>query len=689
MTGAGHLLTVGFALFSTNEGIPAASSLIETPEGVVLTMTAGGTQDGAARFDGQRFVPIRLPIRLTDTSWGWNQVWLSGRQGEWWIGTRAGALRLRGVADMGQLHLARERRLFSTADGLAASVVFRLFQDSRGDVWIGTVGEGKLNGLSRWERSSDTLHHYRTNEGLPDLHRHFVTAFAEDRSGALWVAFNSNGGLSRIRGGTIDRFSGDDIAQVGTVRNLLVGADGTLWGATTRGGLLRVANPSADRPILSRLTMAEGLSSNEVGAIVDDASGRIYAGTARGIDKVDPVEKRVFRYGAADGIPVGEVFAAIRDRHGDLWFGFNGGMIRFTPGEERQRPIPLVLIDALSVDNQQRTVSALGQADLGHLELAPGRTALQISYLAPGFASMDGVRYQIKLEGIDQDWSPPSDQRTVNYANIGPGDYRFAVRAVTGEGVVSSNVAGFEFRVLTPVWKRWWFVSTAFAVCAAASYAFYRHRIARILRVADMRARIARDLHDDIGANLTRIAVLAEVARRQVSVTPAADAPLSSIANVARQSMTSMSEIVWAVNPDRERVENLTQRMREYAEEVFASDDVELTFAVPDTLKFVRLGTDVRRDLYLVFKEAANNAARHSGCTRFSVEICRTRRALTMTIADNGRGFDPATADGNGLSNMCRRLTLLGGRFELGSNPGRGTTIKLEIPLGWRTRLFG
>ena len=79
--------------------------------------------------------------------------------------------------------------------------------------------------------------------------------------------------------------------------------------------------------------MAEGLSSNEVGAIVDDASGRIYAGTARGIDKVDPVEKRVFRYGAADGIPVGEVFAAIRDRHGDLWFGFNGGMIRFTPGD--------------------------------------------------------------------------------------------------------------------------------------------------------------------------------------------------------------------------------------------------------------------------------------------------------------------------------------------------------------------
>ena len=124
-----------------------------------------------------------------------------------------------------------------------------------------------------------------------------------------------------------------------------------------------------------------------------------------------------------------------------------------------------MLIDGLSVDDQRQHVSALGQGDLGHLELAPGRTALQVSYLAPGFGPMDGVRYQIKLEGVDQDWSPPSDQRTVNYANIGPGRYRFAVRALTAEGVLSSNIAGFEFRVLTPVWQRWWFLSTAF-ICA-------------------------------------------------------------------------------------------------------------------------------------------------------------------------------------------------------------------------------
>jgi len=435
--------------------------------------------------------------------------------------------------------------------------------------------------------------------------------------------------------------------------------------------------------------MAEGLSSNEVGAVVEDDAGRIYAGTARGIDRIALAQPQISRHGPADGIPVGEVYTAIKDRQGALWFGHSGGIVRFTATDERPRPVPFVLIDGLSIDEQRQHVSALGQDDLGRLELAPGRTALQVSYLAPGFGPMDALRYQIRLEGVDQDWGPPSDQRTVNYANIGPGRYRFSVRAVTADGVLSSNVAGFEFRVLTPLWQRWWFLSTAFMMCAVASYAFYRHRLARLVRVADMRARIARDLHDDIGANLTRIAVLAEVVRRQEAIPTAADAPLSSIASVARESMIAMGDIVWAVNPDRDRVGDLAQRMREYAEEMFAAQEVSFTFTVSELLKDLRLGAELRRDLYLVVKEATNNAARHSACTQFSVEMRQTGDSLAMVIADDGHGFDVTAAGGNGLSNMRRRLAMLDGRFEVHSGPGRGTQIALSIPLGRKTRLFG
>jgi len=687
-TGAARVLTAGFALFSATEGIPAAASLIETADGVVLAMTAGTTGEGAAWFDGRRFVPLQLPVGPAGTSWGWNQLLLEGRHGDWWIGTRSGALRLQGIEGTPNLHRARALRRFSSIDGLAADVVLRLFEDSRGDVWIATVGEGKSNGLSRWERLTDTLHHYHSSEGLPDFNRYFVTAFAEDRAGGIWMGFNDDGGLARLGSGSVARFTERELGPIGAVRNLLVSADGTLWGATSRGGLLRTSTPVADRPAISRLTVVEGLSSNDVGAVVEDAVGGIYAGTARGIDRIDRANRQIFRYGAADGMPVGQVYAAIRDRHGTLWFGYSGGIVRFPPAEWRPRPVPSVLIDGLTVNDRVQHLSALGQVDVSRFEVPPGRTALQVSYVAPGLGPLDHVRYQIRLDGVDQEWSQPSDQRTVTYASIGPGRYRFAVRALTVDGIVSSNVAGFEFSVLAPIWARWWFLPTALVFAGAAGYGVYRYRIARVLQLANMRARIARDLHDDIGANFTRIAVLAEVVRRQKTVAPGADVPLNSIATVARESMTAMGEIVWAVNPDRDRVGDLAGRMREYAEEVFVADEVLVAFTVPEGLKDVRLGGGVKRDVYLVFKEAANNAARHSGCSHFRVEIARDRRWLAISIKDDGKGFEP-DGNGNGLSNMRRRATLVGGRLAVHSPPGRGTTVTLEVPLGWRSRLFG
>jgi ligand-binding sensor domain-containing protein len=689
-TGVARVLTAGFALFSAADGIPAASSLIETAGGVVFAMTAGATREGAAWFDGRRFVPIQLPVDASDTSWGWNQVMLEGRHGDWWIGTRSGALQLHGVEGATRLHRARERRRFSSADGLAADIVLRLFEDSRGDVWIATVGEGKPNGLSRWERSTGILHHYQSIRDLADFANYYVTALAEDRSGGVWVGFSNDGGLARLRGKSIFRFTERELGPTGTVHNLLVSSDGTLWGATTRGGLLRVSTPAADRPDILRLTVAEGLSSNDVGAVVDDREGAIYAGTARGIDRIDRQSRQIFRYGAADGMPVGQVYAAIRDRHGALWFGYAGGVVRFNPSETRRRPMPSIVIDGLTINDRVQPLSALGQPEVGSFEVPPGRTALQVSYVSPGLGPMDHVRYQIRLDGVDRDWSLPSDQRTVSYASIGPGSYRFNVRALTGDGVVSSNIAGFEFRVLAPIWQRWWFLPTALVFAGAGGYGVNRYRIARVLQLANIRARIARDLHDDIGANFTRIAVLAEVVRRQTTVAPAADAPLNSIATVARESMTAMGEIVWAVNPDRDRVGDLTGRMREYAEEVFVADEVPVTFTVPEGLKDVRLGGDVRRDVYLVFKEAANNAARHSGCSNFHVEIARDRRWLAISITDDGRGFEIADAEGNGLANMRRRAALVGGRLTVSSGPGhRGTTVTLEVPVGLRSRLFG
>jgi signal transduction histidine kinase len=244
----------------------------------------------------------------------------------------------------------------------------------------------------------------------------------------------------------------------------------------------------------------------------------------------------------------------------------------------------------------------------------------------------------------------------------------------------------FQFRILPPLWQRWWFLALASAMVGLAAYALYRYRVAQLLKLERMRTRIATDLHDDIGANLTRISILSEVAKQLQDRGANGGSPISgslqSIGEIARESVASMSDIVWAINPERDSLLDLTRKMRQHAEEVFTLRDIELKFTAPDAAQDLKLDAHVRRDLYLVFKETVNNAARHSGCSRVEVELRVEGASLTVTIGDNGRGFDPAAwTEGNGLLSMRRRSAALGGELIIESHGGAGARVRLTIPL--------
>jgi signal transduction histidine kinase len=287
------------------------------------------------------------------------------------------------------------------------------------------------------------------------------------------------------------------------------------------------------------------------------------------------------------------------------------------------------------------------------------------------------LRYQYRLQAADTDWSPPSEMRTVTYASLSPGRYMFQVRAVDSDGLVSAIPASISFRILRPVWQRWWFVSLVVLALGLAARGAFRYRVARLLEVANMRTRIATDLHDDIGANLTRIVLLSEVARQTHD-----DGPLTSVARIARESVGAMSDIVWAINPKRESLLDLIRRMRQHAGEVFTLRDIELDFDAPAATGDVRLGMDVRRDVLLVFKEAVSNAARHSGCSRVSIQLRVEGARLVLVVADDGLGFETSReSDGQGLSSMTRRAERLEGTLDVVSGPGAGTTVTLHIPM--------
>lgn len=677
--GATKILPGGFTLFGAADAVPWGASLVLDKRGELLVMDAGGPELRLLQFDGRRFASGRLPLTRAQASWGWNQMFLVDRQGDWWIGTRTGVLRYRGIERVEQLARATPWAAYTRAHGLAAEVVIRLFEDSRGDVWIATVNEGRpeqRNGLSRWRRATGKMEHFAASAGLP-LDQFFVSALAEDRGGGVWIGLAGEGGLARFADEQFTRFIAPGGA-IGSVRNLLVDSRGRLWAAVSGGGLVRSDAPASAQPILAKYSTSNGLSSNIVTAIAEDAEGRIYASTARGLDRLDLVTGQIKTYRAGDGLLVGEVLAALRDRTGALWFSYISGVVRLVPtGENRGAPATM-LITRVQVSGDALPISPLGQSRISDVDIAAGRN-LQIEFVAPGSGPTDGRRYQHQLQGGDGRWSLPSDYREVTYANLMPGTYRFSVRAVDSNGATSREAA-FAFTVLAPIWQRWWFASSMIALVVVAGHLLYRRRVVRLLEVARMRTRIATDLHDDIGANLTRIAILSEVVRRQPRDAGTVDNQLASIASVARESVTSMSDIVWAISPERDTLGDLVRKMREYAGEMFT--DRPLVFEASSVGSERALPPAVRRELYLIFKEAANNAARHATAAAVRILIRVDRGGLELEITDDGPGFDvtASAGRGNGLGNMRKRAERLGGWLSVTSSRSSGTTIRLRVP---------
>jgi signal transduction histidine kinase len=195
-------------------------------------------------------------------------------------------------------------------------------------------------------------------------------------------------------------------------------------------------------------------------------------------------------------------------------------------------------------------------------------------------------------------------------------------------------------------------------------------------------------LHDDIGSSLTQISILSEVVRQNTGADDSsASEPLSMIARSSRELVDSMSDIVWAINPQKDQLSDLTQRMRRFASDVFTSRNIAFNLRLPPADRDVKLGANLRREVFLIFKESINNMVRHSGCSQADIEFQLAQDSLLLRLSDNGKGFDTAQqSDGHGLLSMRERAGDIGGQFELTSTSGDGTTITLKVPLDHAAR---
>ena len=672
--GAVRLRSYGFTTYSREDGLasPQINSIFESAAGD-LVVTTNQARRHVHSFDGRRFAAVapNLPPEAgREQGWGWGQTVLQDHDGAWWVAHGDAAYRFPPAPRVEAIGTSHASAPIKNAGA------FRLFEDSRGDVWIASGTR-----LLRWDRASGREVDMTAATGIPTDPETFYTAFCEDWGGGVWIG-TDHAGLLRYHGGAFTRYAPGSGAPGGWVRWLFVDSAGRLWVASSTEGLVRVDDPAGASPRFRAYGRAEGLSTNNVYSVTEDAWGRIYVGVTAGVDRLDPATGRVKHFTTADGLPNGQVEVSYRDRGGRLWFGAPFGLARLDPEPDRERPPPRTLVTAVRAGGVARPVSSLGEAAISGLDLAPDENSVTVEFLGLGASLGEPLSYEYALEGAgDEGWSRPSAERSVTFASLSPGSYRFLVRAIGEEGVASPQPAVVAFTVAAPIWQRWWFLVLAAALTAAAGYALHRYRVRYLLEVERVRTHIATDLHDDIGANLTRIAILSELARNPASAGGSPGESLDAIAAISRESVTSMSDIVWAINPTKDSVDDLVRRMRRFADEAFSSRGVALEFRGPEHERDMRLDHETRRQLFLVFKECVANALRHSGCSRAEIELRAGPRQLVLTVWDDGRGFDPSAAvEGSGLESMRRRAAALGGTLEVDSTPGRGTRVTLSAP---------
>lgn len=561
----------------------------------------------------------------------------------------------------------------TAADGWVDGGYSQLYEDYEGYIWL--------------RKGSQIFRVEYTKGGRPrivEIVKAGTTGaaihFYRDQAGSSW--WTEGGTVWRLHQGKIDTIALP--VEKPRPRSFFMDRKGCLWIGTIEHGVLMTAAPHSAQPRFVNYTAAHGLGHHQVNALCEDDDGNMWFGTVLGLYRLNEQTGR-FHFVSPGEFPLGSAISDLRkDRQGQLWASVAGAVYRFNP---RLLPRPAsqvpVYLSRVSLAGEPLALGETGAVNLAPLELAAGRNNLEIEFVSPNFQDENAVRYQYKLDGVDADWGEPGNAREVNYARLAPGSYRFLARAVNENGTVSAEAASLPFVILRPLWQRWWFLAALVSALGALVYGGYRYRLNQAVKVERVRTRIAHDLHDDIGANLTRISILSEVAKQQQSNgAPPPGKLLDSIADISRESVASMNDIVWAISPEHDSLLDLTRRMRRHAEEVFTTRDIKLDFQAPDSAGELKLDVEMRRDLYLIFKEAVNNAARHAACSAVSIEVRAGGAQIFLAVSDDGKGFDPAElSEGHGLLSMRNRAGSLGGDLVIESEPGKGSRVRLTIPV--------
>jgi signal transduction histidine kinase/ligand-binding sensor domain-containing protein len=707
-----------FERFTTQDGLPGARlwTWFQGRDGVVWV---GADRGGLARLREKRLRVIgpaeglkaRAALSVCEdengaiwigTSGGGLCRWRGGQIEEFPVGEETSANYVFSVVPQaGQglwLSASAGEDLYVFRDGVLQKAPWEvhgvkcLLVDKAGRIWMGTK-----SGVNWW--TPNQRHSLRIREKVPAA----VRTLTEAADSTVWGG-TDDGTLLRCELDKLQAFRPSDTLAGQPIWSLLCDSEGVIWAGTFRGGLLRFKDGK-----FARLTTDQGLPDDVVSQLLEDDQGQLWLGTHAGICRVlkqsldacaDGKQRRVecVAYGRQEGLPSLECAgnyqpACWRARDGRLWFTTVKGVVSVQPKGLKKYPVPPeVAIEEFRVDGERWPTHH------GRCVVPPGRKNFEFQFTALSFLASDNVRFRYRLDGVEDDWVDAGTRRSAQYSHLRAGDYSFHVLACNNDGVWSPVGRDLAFVLQPYFYETWWFLTLVALTVMGGVAASVRVATTRKYRAAMAlleqqhaierdRARIAKDIHDDLGAGLTQITLLSELARREPL--EQAGTHLTRISDSARRMTRGMDEIVWAVDPQHDTLSGLMDYISAYAEDFLRTAGIRSRMDLPSELPGARVSAEQRYNLFLALKEALNNIVKHAGATEVWLRLRLETERLTLIVEDNGRGLPsvsgPKTGDrlssGHGLLNLEKRLAAIGGECTVHSAPGQGTSVEMSVRL--------
>ena len=605
-------------------------------------------------------------------------------KGNIWIGADPGVHSPGGVV----IQYERNTKKFTPVNNIKIKLggVSVIREDRYGELWIATPTDG----VHRYNTSTGKEIIYKTNPAdTTTISSNSIFSIYEDCSGDLWFGSIATGlNLFDRKKNSFIRFTNDlnDKTSIGSnsIWCITEDADKNLWIGTWGNGLNKFER---DKKRFIHYTVDDGLPGNVVYGIIPDDQGNLWLSSNHGITKFNPVNGMIKNYDKSNGLLISDFSAGavFKSKDGRLFFGGSSGAVSFDPKSIKNNTyLPNVVITDFRVFDKpfNANESILFKKEI---QLNYDQNFFTIEFASLDFTSPENNVFEYKLEGVDKNWVNSGSRNFASYTDINHGHYKFMVRGSNSSGVFNPVKAVLGITIAPPFWKTWWFRTTAVIVLVLMLYSIHRYRLNKLLEVERTRNRIAKDLHDDVSATLTGIVYFSDAISKELGEqkTPLVQKLISLIHESASDVQESMSDIIWAINPDNDDWSKILPRFRRYASDLCESKSIKYFINIGELpQKFKKLPMERRRNLWLIYKEIITNAVKHSGCSLIEINIEFNENEFLLSISDNGSGFDKnLKSEGNGLKNIYSRIESLNGKIELQTIPGSGTKWKLKFTM--------